>query len=52
MEPGSHRFGDYCRPGVELAPETWTHGSSQRVTWVTRGKTTGRAADCDTFREP
>ena len=36
--------------GAELAPETWTHGSSaQRVQWVTTGLREGRPAACDTF---
>jgi hypothetical protein len=33
-----------------VAPESWTHGSSdQRVTWLRRGLDTGRVDQCDTF---
>jgi uncharacterized protein len=36
--------------GKELAPETWTHGSSaQRVRWLEVGKASGVPAACDTF---
>ncbi|MGH9161367.1 MAG: KPN_02809 family neutral zinc metallopeptidase [Vicinamibacteraceae bacterium] len=35
----------------EVTPETWTHGSSeQRASWLRRGMSSGRVADCDTFQ--
>lgn len=36
--------------GYEVAPDTFTHGSSQqRVYWFTRGLESGDIQDCDTF---
>jgi hypothetical protein len=33
-----------------VAPESWTHGSSeQRVSWFRRGLEVGRVDQCDTF---
>jgi predicted metalloprotease len=34
-----------------VVPESWTHGSSaQRVQWFRRGLTSGKVAQCDTFK--
>jgi len=39
--------------GVEVDPETFTHGTSeQRVRWFRRGFDTGRLEACDTFSVP
>jgi hypothetical protein len=38
------------KAGAELAPETWTHGSSaERVHWVSVGKDAGLPAKGNTF---
>ena len=34
-----------------VAPESWTHGSSEmRMRWLRRGLETGDPAACDTFK--
>jgi predicted metalloprotease len=36
--------------GVQVSPESWTHGSSaQRVRWFRRGFDSGNITECDTF---
>jgi len=37
--------------GGRVAPESWTHGSSEmRTRWLRRGLESGEVHDCDTFR--
>ncbi len=37
----------------EVAPESWTHGSSEmRVRWLRQGLQSGDPASCDTFKAP
>lgn len=62
MEPGdveeglraAAQIGDDLmqrRAGAAVAPESWTHGSSEmRVRWLRQGLSTGDSDQCDTFR--